>query len=96
MRRAAKTDLNHKSIMNECRKLGCMVASLHQLGGGIPDLVVQVLGVTILVEVKQTKKSTFTPAQIAFYRSWQVYTVTSPQDVAELVKSIRKTHVEKT
>ncbi len=89
MRRKARTDSNHKSIMESFRKCGCMVASLHQLGGGIPDLVVQISGTTVLVEVKATKKSSLTDPQKDFHNDWKVYIIISPEDVAALVSSIR-------
>ncbi len=66
-----------------------MVLSLHQLGKGIPDLLVQINDNLILVEVKQNAKSKFTPDQKEFYQSWKVYTVTSPEEVVELVNKFR-------
>ena len=40
MRRAARTDANHRQIVDALRAVGCKVRSLAALGGGIPDLLV--------------------------------------------------------
>jgi hypothetical protein len=40
MRLRAKVDANQKSIVAALRKVGCLVASLAQVGAGIPDLLV--------------------------------------------------------
>ncbi|HEY6875585.1 MAG TPA: hypothetical protein VI384_04425 [Candidatus Dormibacteraeota bacterium] len=40
MRLKAATDANQADIAKALRAAGCQVQSLHQLGGGVPDLLV--------------------------------------------------------
>lgn len=52
MRRRARKDGTHDTIVRELRQCGATVLLTHQLGGDAPDLVVGYRGVTALVEVK--------------------------------------------
>lgn len=70
MRRAARTDTNHSTIVAAFRKLGCSVLSLASLGRGVPDLLVSLGGITWLVEVKMPKGKE-TGDQIAFISGWK-------------------------
>lgn len=40
MRRAARTDANHREIVQALRTAGCVVHDTSSVGGGFPDLVV--------------------------------------------------------
>lgn len=91
MRLKAKVDLNHKEVVKAFRQLGCLVSSMHNVGHGFPDLVVQVVNRIILVEVKSDAKKNFTPDQITFQdEGWQVFRVNGADDVIKLVADIRK------
>jgi len=70
MRRAARTDTNHTTIVAAFRKLGCSVLSLASLGRGVPDLLVSLGGITWLVEVKMPKGKE-TADQILFISGWK-------------------------
>ena len=69
MRLRARVDSNHGEIVDAFREMGVAVQSLAQMGGGVPDLLVAVGGVTWLVEVK-TPKGTETEAQEKFAEEW--------------------------
>ncbi len=70
MRRKARTDDNQQQIVDALRKAGATVASLHQAGGGIPDLLVGFRGKNSLIEIKG-KKGKLTKAQIEFFAKWR-------------------------
>jgi len=71
MRRIAKTDSNQQIIVQALRDAGCTVQPLHQMGGGIPDLLVATpSGETLLVEVKSAKGS-LTPEQEQWISRWR-------------------------
>lgn len=52
MKRAARTDGNHKEIVDVLRAHGASVLHLHMVGKGCPDIVVGFRGHTYLVEIK--------------------------------------------
>lgn len=62
MRRAAKTDANHAEIRDYFRSKGCIVVDMSSFGRGVPDLLVQIGGLTMPVEIK-TAKGKLTEAQ---------------------------------
>lgn len=53
MRRAAKRDLNHRSIGDHLRSLGWSVLDLADHGDGVPDYAVSKEGYAALVEIKR-------------------------------------------
>ena len=67
---AKRTDKNHVEISAAFRKMGAMVLNLSRQGEGVPDLLVGFRGHTILVEVKSTKRATYTEAQKKFIAEW--------------------------
>jgi len=100
MRRAARTDTNHETIMLAFRRLGCSVRSTHQLGSGFPDLIVAQKtrtdahdSVTYLVEIKDGTKSPsrrkLTQDETEFHAQWRgrVYIVENLYDVAAVIRS---------
>lgn len=52
MRRAARADKNQSDLVSQLREIGAEVQHLHQLGGGVPDLLVGYKGRWSLAEVK--------------------------------------------
>lgn len=52
VRRRAHKDLNHDAIVQAFKQLGCRVCELHEIGYGMPDLLVKIHGIWRLVEVK--------------------------------------------
>lgn len=75
MRRAAKVDSNHGTIVAAFKAHGCSVRDNSAAGNGLPDLAVGFLGVTHLVEVKDGKKAPSkrkrTPAQVKWAEDWK-------------------------
>ena len=52
-RYARRVDKTQAEIVRALRAAGCSVASLHRVGGGVPDLLVGRAGVTYLLEAKR-------------------------------------------
>jgi len=75
MRRAARTDTNHTTIVDALRSMGCTVQSLAAVGKGCPDLLVGYSGKNYLLEIKDGKKPpskrALTPDQTAWHRAWR-------------------------
>jgi len=87
--RARSTDGNHTEIIKAFRAMGCSVADLSRLGGGIPDLAVGLYGRTVLVEVKDGRKPPskrrLTPDQRQFLEQWQgSYAIVETLDDVEM------------
>ena len=83
----AKTDQNQAAIVQALREAGCSVQPLHQLGHGIPDLLVATpSGETLLVEVKSAQGS-LTPDQMQWISRWQgrVEVIRDPAEIARLL-----------
>jgi Holliday junction resolvase len=74
MRRAAKVDDNQEEIVKALRAVGATVQTLAAVGKGVPDLLVGYHGKTILVEVKDGKKSPserrLTEDQLKWHGAW--------------------------
>jgi hypothetical protein len=96
MRRAARTDANQSEIVAALRQAGCSVQPLHQLGGGVPDLLVGKLtsnGIRLnyLLEVKDANKPPskrqLTSDEAAWHQHWlgQVDTVSCVEEALEAV-----------
>lgn len=75
MRRAAKVDGNHGTIVDALRKVGASVTSLASVGGGCPDIVIGYRGRTFLVEIKDPTqpagKRALTPDQKDWHVAWR-------------------------
>jgi len=90
-RLAAKTDSNHKEIMEVFRDLGCTVFSTHMVGKGFPDMVVGHRCINLLVEVKDgslvPSKRKLTPDEQGFHELWRgtVNIVETVQGAVDLI-----------
>lgn len=95
---AARTDRNQPDIVRALRAAGCTVHCLHQLGGGVPDLLVgRTVGGLVggrrnfLLEVKDSEKPPsarrLTPDQEKWHREWggQVAVVTTVEEAMRAV-----------
>jgi hypothetical protein len=91
MRRAAKVDGNHRTIVAAFKALGCTVQSLAAVGKGVPDLLVAFAGLNHLVEIKDGSKRKsqrqFTKSQVVWASMWRAprHLVESVEDVQRLV-----------
>ena len=69
-----RLDANHNEIVSALRTAGASVQSLASIGGGCPDLMVAVHGVTIVMEIKDGSKSPskkrLTDAEQLWYDAW--------------------------
>lgn len=91
MRLAARTDQNHKEIVNAFRKLGASVLSLASMGRGVPDLLVAKDWVTWLIEVKTLKgKETFDQVHFAIDWKGKREIVRTIADVESVVKRMQQ------
>lgn len=90
MRRAARTDGNHGSMVESLRALGFSVLSLAGLGKGVPDLLIARNGRNWLVEVKKPKGprggggGRLTPDQVKFHAEWKARIVVA-RDLGDVV-----------
>jgi len=80
MRRAARVDANHASIVKALRDAGCGVLDLSAVGKGCPDLLVHPptypeCRIAVMLEVKDGSKPPserkLTPAQVKFHAKWK-------------------------
>ena len=73
--RAAKIDANHEQVVSALRAAGASVQSLAGVGKGVPDLLVGFQGKTLLMEVKDGKKTPserrLTEDQVRWHGAWR-------------------------
>ena len=72
--RAARIDANHEQVVSALRAAGASVQSLAGVGKGVPDLLVGFQGKTLLMEVKDGRKTPserqLTDDQIRWHGAW--------------------------
>jgi len=75
MRRAARTDHNHKDVVDALLKAGCSVQSLAAVGAGCPDILWGFAECNGLIEVKnpdvKPSERVLTDDQKLFHRAWR-------------------------
>jgi Holliday junction resolvase len=75
VRRAAKVDANQDSVVSALRAAGATVQSLAAVGKGVPDLLVGHKGQTLLMEVKDGRKTPsaqrLTEDQLTWHGAWK-------------------------
>ena len=73
--RAARIDANHEQVVSALRAAGASVQSLAGVGKGVPDLLVGFQGKTLLMEVKDGRKTPserrLTDDQIKWHCAWR-------------------------
>lgn len=91
MRKIARTDANQTAIMDALRRVGALVHSTAQLGGGFPDIIVGHRRRLYMMEIKDgTKKPSaqkLTSDEEKFHALWwdYVYTVNSPEAAIKIL-----------
>lgn len=90
MRLRARVDNNHKQIVEALRKCGFSVVSLHQVGKGVPDLLVGKGGSTWIVELK-SKGGKLGDDQKKFIEEWRGSPVVVAYTFEEALASLTKT-----
>jgi len=72
--RAARIDANHEQVVSALRAAGASVQSLAGVGKGVPDLLVGFQGKTLLMEVKDGRKTPserrLTEDQMKWHGAW--------------------------
>ena len=92
MRRAARVDANHNDVVKALQAIGCSVAPLSTVGGGMPDLLVGYRGRNFLIEVKDGEKvpskRKLTDDQITWIGAWKGQTAIaySIEDALNIVR----------
>ena len=86
---ARKVDINHSLIVKTLRDLGCSVFDTSRVAGGFPDLVVGKNNKTILVEIKATAKSKYTPAQELFMTNWRGSAVARIDSIDSAIRLVK-------
>lgn len=85
MRRRARTDANHREIVEFFRSAGASVVDLSPMGRGVPDLLVGYQHQTVLVEVKDgskpPSKQQHTKLQLLFMKLWRGGPVSTIRDI---------------
>lgn len=96
-RRAARRDHNHRAVADTFRDLGCSVFETDRVGEGFPDIVVGLMGRSLLVEIKNPQthygRGGLNFAESAFAASWRgspVTVITSEIEAEAFVQNIRK------
>lgn len=91
MRRAARTDSNHREIVQALRAIGASVWDTSGCGKGAPDLVCGFRGKNIAFEVKDGKKPPsarlLTPAEANWHECWRGQ-ITLIYDAQSAVKTV--------
>lgn len=100
MRRIARVDANHSLILGAFLRCGCQVESLHQLGGGVPDVLCWHAASRrlFLVEIKNPamppSARALTPDQEVWHKRWEgapVYIVETVEQAVALVAGKERT-----
>jgi hypothetical protein len=93
MRRRSRVDANQVEIVKAFRKLGVQVQHLHTVGQGVADLLCNIGGKLVLVEVKDGSKPPsarqLTPAEKKWVRLWDVFVVESVEQAQTLVRNMK-------
>lgn len=94
MRRSARVDANHKSIVDALRAIGATVQDLSAVGKGCPDILVGFRGRNMLLEIKDGTKPPsaryLTEDQVAWHAHWRGH-VRIANSVAEAMNLIGAT-----
>ena len=96
MHRAARIDKNQVEIVSACRNFGASVAHLHNVGKGVPDLLVGIAGINLLFEVKDGDKPVsqrrLTADQVSWHANWcgTVYVVESVEQALLILEHAKQ------
>lgn len=91
MRRAARVDDNQRQIIDALRKIGATVQPIHQLGKGVPDILVGFRDRNLVLEIKDGKKPPsarkLTEDEFVWHANWkgQVAVVESVEQAIQIV-----------
>lgn len=98
MKKYGRKDANSKELTAAFKRMGCSVADLSALGGGIADALIGYGGLSILCEYKDASKPPsarkLTKDQEAFHMNWKggIRVVKDLDGVLETVKVLQGWH----
>lgn len=83
---AKRVDANQSEIVAALRAIGCTVQDLHEVGRGVPDIMVSYKGKLFLFEIKMAGKYQNSLEKQWAYK-WQspVYVVRSAEEAVKIV-----------
>ena len=83
-----KVDVNQPAIVAGLRQCGARVQHLHEIGQGVPDLLVGFRGALYLLEIKAPGRPALTPDETAWHAAWQGYPVHVCATLDEALRAI--------
>lgn len=91
MRRAARVDANQAGIVAALRKAGASVEPIHDVGRGVPDLLVGYRAANLLIECKLPSEG-LNERQQAWFDGWQgqVCVARSPGEALRSIWAFRR------
>lgn len=94
--RGGHKDKNHDQMVSVFEQMGCSVLETHTMGGGFPDLVLGLIGQTILVEVKNPEtgygRKGLSESQRKMSDAWRgskVNVVSTEDEAIDLIQRVR-------
>jgi hypothetical protein len=84
-----RVDENQRTITHTFIAMGASVLNLSTVGRGCPDLLIGYRGVSCLVEVKSSDKSTYTEPQVKFMQEWRGGPVSRVDSVDAAIRLIK-------
>lgn len=93
MKYAAKKDDNQDEIVSALRQIGATVTSIHQIGNGLPDILVGYRNKNYLLEIKDGEKypsqRKLTADEKKWFKKWRGHAdvVESVDEAIELITS---------
>jgi len=101
MPRLRRSDGNQTRLTKAARDQGAAVALIHTVGQGVPDALLGILGLSLLIEIKDAKGD-LTPDETKWWDGWtdvkgtahpgwqgQVTICRSEQDIADLIEIVQ-------
>lgn len=84
--RRAKVDQNQKELVQYARNLGASVTHLHNVHGGVPDILIGYRGFNYLAEIKN-EKGKLNELQVKWFNNWggQARVIRTKEDINELL-----------
>jgi Holliday junction resolvase len=87
--RAARTDSNHREVIDTLRQLGAVVLDLSAVGRGVADAVVLIGKHVVFVEIK-TARGKLTPEQEKWHQEgWPVRVIRSVDEAIQMVQAMK-------
>lgn len=84
-----RVDENQRAISHTFIAMGASVLNLSTVGRGCPDLLIGYRGVSCLVEVKSSDKTSYTEPQIKFMQEWRGGPVSRVDSVDAAIRLIK-------